>query len=185
MRNMRSLIRSLVLIAPFLLSVSPATSRSGKTGDATDSASAFDGTFTIRGVTGHARHTHGGESAHIGHVRFEIENRGTTARKLTVAGIEFLRGIKDCEHAPSEVASRPKSGGIFLEDGVQKESRPQVTVNAGAKVGAMVGFVAVDAYYVYCDRFAVRVRFNVDGSPLVVTDEVVVMRIEPLREHDH
>lgn len=182
---MRALIRSLAFIAPLLLSSAPASSRGGKTGDATDSASAFDGTFIIRGVTQHARHTHGGESAHIGHVRFELENRGTTARKLTVAGIEFLRGIKDCEHAPSEVASRPKSGGIFLEDGTQKESRPQVVVKAGAKVGATVGFVAVDAYYVYCDRFAVRVRFNVDGTPIVVTDEVVVMRMEPLRDRAH
>lgn len=185
MRDMRSLIRSFVLIAPFLLSSAPAISRSGKTGDATNSASAFDGTFAIRGITQHARHTHGGEPAHIGHVRFEIENRSTTARKLTVAGIEFLQGNKDCENAPSKVAAQPKSGGIFLEDGVQKESSQQVVVKAGAKVVAMVGFVAVDAYYVYCDRFAVRVRFNVDGTPLVVTDEVVVMRIEPLRDHDH
>ena len=185
MRLMRSLIRPLVLIAPFFLSVLPGTSRGGQTGDATDSASAFDGTFTIRGVTQHAIHTHGGPAARIGYVRFEIENRGTAARKLSVAGIEYLRGDKDCENAPTKVVSRPKSGGIHLEDGVQRESRPQVAVKAGAKVGATVGFVAVEAYYVYCDRFSVRVRFNVDGTPLVVTDEVSVMREEPLRERDH
>lgn len=183
MRDMRRLIRSLVLLVPFLLPVLPQISRGGTTGDATDSASAFDGAFIIRGVTQHAIHTHGGAPARIGHVRFEIENRGTAARKLSVAGIEFLRGSKSCEHAPSQIASRPKSGGILVEDGTQKESRAQVVVKAGAKVGATLGFVAVDAYYVYCDRFAVRVRFSVDGSPLVVTDEVVVMREEPLRDH--
>lgn len=43
-----------------------------------------------------------------------------------------------------------------------------------------VGFTAVPAYYVYCDRFAFRVYFHVDGEKLAVIDEVNITREEPL-----
>lgn len=151
--------------------------------DATTSATAAGGKFVIRGVTQHAIHTHGGAPAQIGHASFVFENRSDKPRRVSVIDIEFLRGNKNCEHAPQTVVSHPKSGGILLADGKQRESAPQVEVKAGATVNATVGFVAVPAYYVYCDRFALRIHFQVDGEKVAVIDEVNVTREEPLREH--
>ena len=92
--------------------------------------------------------------------------------------------MKSGLNPPSKVISHPKSGGILLGDGTQRESAPQVEVKAGATVEATVGFPSVPAYYLYCDRFAFRVHFRVDGEKIAVIDEVNITRMEPLRPHD-
>lgn len=171
-----------VSICLIVSSVFSATS-SGWT-DATSSAASVRNDFEIHGITGHARHMHGGPPAQIGDVRFTFANRSAKPRQVTVTDIEFLQGNKDCDHPPAKVTAHPKSGGILLEDGVQRESSQNVTVKAGATVEASVGFTAMPAYYVYCDRFAVRVHFQVDGEKLVVVDEIAVVRVEPFRHKD-
>ena len=75
----------------------------------------------------------------------------------------------------------PKSGGILLSNGKQRQSAPEVEVKAGATVAATVGFTSVAAHYVYCDRFAFRVYSHVDGEKLAIVDEVNITREEPLR----
>lgn len=149
--------------------------------DATTSATTVRSQFTVRGVTGHARHTHGGPPAQLGHARFVFENRGSKSRWISVLDIEFLQGVKDCDHPPRKVVSHPKPAGILLTDGAQRESAPRVEVKAGATVEAIVGFPAVPAYYVFCDRFAFLVHFQVDDEKLAVVDEVNITRVEPLR----
>lgn len=79
-----------------------------------------------------------------------------------------------------KLVSRPRVGGMLLDDGEQRQSATEVEVKPGT-VEAIVGFSAVPAYYVYCDRFAIRVDFLVEGSRVAVTDEIVVTREEPLR----
>jgi len=173
--------RLYALSGVFLLALSiafPESSR-GWT-DATTQAAATRSKFEIRGVTGQARHTHGGPPAQLGHASFVLVNRGDRARRVSVVDIEFLQGSKDCDQPPSQIVSHPKSGGILLSDGKQRQSAPEVEVKAGATVEAIVGFTAVPAYYVYCDRFAFRVYFLVDGEKLAVIDEVNITREEPL-----
>ncbi len=152
--------------------------------DATTSATLPGGEFTIRGLSGHATHSHGGAPAQVGHISVVFENRGRTAQRVTVSDIEFLQGIKDCEHAPQKVASHPAFGGILLDDGKMRESAREVEIAPGARVSATVGFAAVPVYYVYCDRFAFRVGFRVGKARLAVVSEVNVTRREPLRHHD-
>jgi hypothetical protein len=177
MRSRRNVLASMVGLA---LPITLERISSGWT-DATTRATALKGKFEIRGVTGHARHTHGGDAAHLGHARFVFINHDDKPHRVSVVDVEFLRGIKSCDIPPSQVASHPKSGGILLQDGNQRESAPQVEVKAGATVEAMVGFTSVEAYYVYCDRFAFRVHFRVDGERIAVIDEINVARVSPLR----
>lgn len=151
--------------------------------DATTRVTSAQGRFEIHGLAGEARHLHGGPPAQLGHARFVFLNRGDAPRRVSVVDIEFLQNVKDCENPPSKTVAHPKSGGILLEDGVQRESAAQVEVKANATVEATVGFAAVPAYYVYCDRFAFRVHFLIDGEKLAVIDEVTLTREEPLRPH--
>ena len=167
----------------FIMPIVVSKTSSGWT-DATSSAAAARGDFEIQGITGHARHLHGGPPAQIGHAGFTFVNRSAKPQQVSVMQIEFLHGNKDCNHPPAQVASHPKSGGILLDDGVQRESAAQVTVKPGATVGATVGFTAVPAYYVFCDRFAVRVHFLVGGERLTVIDEINITRVEPLRQRE-
>ena len=159
------------------------TSSSGWT-DATTSATAVQSKLEIRGVSGQAMHTHGGAPAQLHHARFAFANHDEKSHWVSVVEIELLQGMKGCDHPPDKVVSHPKSGGILLSDGIQRESAPRVEVKAGATVGATVGFTSVPAYYVYCDRFAFRVYFQVDGEKVAVIDEVNITRMEPMRPHD-
>lgn len=152
--------------------------------DATTSAAVLGGELVIRGVDGHASHTHGGPPAQLGHVGFVFENRGRQAQRVTVRDIEFLRGSGSCDQAPQQVVSHPKSGGILLDDGTMRESAPQVEIAPGATVAGTVGFVAVPAYYTWCDRFAFRVVFQIGKTRIGVVSEVHVTRREPLRPRE-
>lgn len=132
---------------------------------------------TVAGVDGTARHTHGGEPAHLGTARFTVSCASATT--LGVEHIEFLMG-GDCAALPSRVASAPKVGGLMVEG--MKASALTVTIPAGKPTALDVSFPAVDAYYVHCDRFAFRVSFRAGGELLVATAETNVEREEPLRE---
>jgi hypothetical protein len=149
--------------------------------EATTSATAAQSKLEIRGVSGQARHLHAGAPAQLGHARFVFINHDEKSHRVSVTDIEFLHGIKSCEQPPSKVVSHLKSGGILLLDGKQRESAPRVEVPAGATVEATVGFTSVPAYYVYCDRFAFRVHFQVDAEKIAVMSEVNITWVEPLR----
>jgi hypothetical protein len=163
----------------------PAPSASASTpaaaGSASTTASSADGEVAIQGLDGYARHTHGGAPARLGWARFRVENRGRKPRAIRAEAVDYLHG-HSCEVAPAEVRASPKPTGLLAEDGVQKESAPSITLAPGAALEIIVGFApAVDAYYVFCDRFAFRVRFGVDGAPLAVVAETHVARVEPPR----
>lgn len=149
--------------------------------DGNTAAGLFGGRFVIQGLGGHASHTHGGPPAQVGGVRVRLQNHTDQAQRVSVTDIEFLTGVKDCDHPPTQVVSHPRFGGLFWEDSDQKESTPQLLIPAGKTATVSVGFASVPAYYVYCDRFAFRVHFKVGKSTIAVVSEVLVTRREPLR----
>jgi hypothetical protein len=142
------------------------------------STTASVGPLTVTGLDGHARHTHGGPPARLGHARFRVTRTGLGRGRLTVQRIEFLTG-HSCEAPPAEVSGTPRFGGLLPEDGSLAESVLSLGVGPGT-VDVMVGFEAVEAYYSWCDRFAFRVTFDADGEPLTVVAETQVTRVEPL-----
>lgn len=144
-------------------------------------AVADHGLFIIQGKTTRAWHIHGGPAANLGQARFRMENHGPQSQRVSVVEIEFLRSVQDCEHPPREVASHPRFGGLFVEDSAQRASTRQIDVKPGAAMDVTVGFAAVPAYYVYCDRFAFRVHFTIGSERVVAVSEAQVTRREPLR----
>ncbi len=169
----------------FVLRLPSASARTGgatagRTRSASGVASTSDGEFTLRGLDRSVRHTHGGEPARLGHVAVEATNRGRVPRRLRAVAVEFLHG-HDCENPPAQIVATPRPSGLLvLTGGVQRDSTLDVAVAAGATVEAEVGFApAVEAYSTWCDRFAFRVLFRVDGSaPLSVVSEMRVIRVE-------
>lgn len=176
---MRQVVWRVSVLAALLFSAAGLRPGYGRV-EATTSTALPGGEFIIRGISGHAFHTHGGAPAQVGHVRVGFENRGRTAQRVTVSNIEFLRGSHDCDQAPQKVASHPRPSGILLDDGKMRESARQVDIAPGATVTATVGFAAVPVYYTYCDRFAFRVFFLVGKARIGVVSEVHVTREEPL-----
>jgi hypothetical protein len=155
--------------------------RLGGIRSASTSATTPDGTVIIRGLDGSAMHTHGGAPARLGGATFQVTNQSCRSRTIQAETVEHLYG-RSCTEAPAQVRARPRSAGLLVDDGSQTESRPSVTVAPGADVAVSLGFSpSVQAYYTFCDRFAFRVRFRVDGDPLVVVAETIVTREEPLR----
>ena len=75
-----------ITIGLIVSSVFSATS-SGRT-DATSSAASVRNDFEIHGITGQARHMHGGPPAQIGDARFTFANRSAKPRQVTVTDIE-------------------------------------------------------------------------------------------------
>ncbi|MEL6346919.1 MAG: hypothetical protein AAFV53_27650 [Myxococcota bacterium] len=144
---------------------------------ASTTASSEDSRLTVTGIDGHARHTHGGPPAAIGHARFQIQWRGEQPVRLTVTHVDFLIG-HDCEHPPATVSSSPKVGGLILAEGMV-ESAKAVTLTPNSDNQLTVGFPAVSAYYTHCDRFAFRVTFQADDLALTALAETNVMRVEP------
>ncbi|HMR77704.1 MAG TPA: hypothetical protein PKD61_21495, partial [Polyangiaceae bacterium] len=135
----------------------------------------------IAGQDRPARHTHGGAPARIGSVTFAVTNDSKQARKISVQRIEFLRD-HGCDAPPSTVVSRPKLGALIFEEDDDVRSKPKLEIAPGTSREVRVGFQSVDAYYVWCDRFAIRVHFLVDGvHSLAPIAELVVTRVQPLR----
>jgi hypothetical protein len=134
-----------------------------------------------------ARHTHGGPPAPLGHARFELTNEGSTPVAVRPTAALFVRTIKDCDEPPSEPVERLVPAGLFPEDDRWTESRPALVVEPGETVRVIVGWPAVDAYYVYCDRFGFRVTFELEVAGAIVEArtvlaEIQVIRVEPLRD---
>ncbi len=148
---------------------------------ANTTARSADGAVSVEGLTGSARHTHGGEAARLGYARFRVTSTAEEPRPLTVTKVVFLRG-HDCERAPTEVVSTPAFGGIFPDDGSLDHSVRTWPVPPGTSTEIHVGFEAVQAYYTWCDRFVFRVHFDASGEALVASAETNVTRVEPLRE---
>ena len=92
--------------------------------------------------------------------------------------IEYLTGGA-CETPPTSVHSEPVFAGFFVRG--MSESARSVTVEPGKPIRIEVGFPAVDAYYVHCDRFAFRVTFQAGPHTLTAIAETNVARDEPLR----
>lgn len=148
---------------------------------ASTEATTEDGTLTIRGLDGSARHQHGGPGAPLGHFRIEVVNRSQRPRTLGIRSIEFLRGHR-CDQVPNEIQAHPKPAGLLPEDGSQRESSKTLSVKPGATLGITVGFhPRVEAYYTYCDRFAFRAHVTVDETTLEVVSETRVTRFDPRR----
>jgi hypothetical protein len=124
----------------------------------------------IAGVTGHARHEHGGDASQLGHATFQADNPLAHDVALRATKVEFLT-----DHScalPSEVRARPKVTGVSPAS--LPPGRSEIEVS----------FEAQSAYQAYCDRFAARVTFSVAGARAPVTVEYEVMRFEPLRKRD-
>lgn len=158
----------------------PGTTRDGSASSVSKSK---DGLLHIAGQDRRARHTHGGAPARVGNVTFVITNDGQRARRVTAKSADFLRD-KGCEAPPSTVVSHPQlSELIFEDDDDPRGSTLTLEIPARSSRAVRVGFASVEAYYVYCDRFAIRVQFSVDErETLAVTSELAVMRVTPVGE---
>ena len=124
----------------------------------------------------HSIHSHGGEAAHLREARFVVHNGNARTANVSVVRVEYLTG-HSCNVLPSTVRSTPKIDGLSVGSAppaarvaIPPESRTPITVE----------FAPVDAYYTYCDRFAFRVTFDVDGTPVQSTAETEVSRVDPL-----
>ena len=142
-------------------------------------ATSSSGHVHVVGIDDYAGHMHGGPAAWVGGATFEFTVAEGSEVEMTVTRIEFLTG-RSCENPPSEVSSEPSFGGLWADQLGMTESALALTLPSGL-TEVSVGFAAVEAYYVYCDRFAFRVTFDVDGEELVAVSETLVTRREPLR----
>jgi hypothetical protein len=124
-----------------------------------------------------AIHSHGGEAAHLRSARFVVHNPNATAATLSVLRVDYLTG-SSCETPPTRVRSSPKADGISLRSALPAK---RVSIAAGATAPITVEFSPVDAYYVYCNRFAFRVTFDAGGTRLQSTAETEVHRVDPPR----
>jgi len=140
-----------------------------------------DGKLFIAGQDRRARHTHGGDPAHIGNVTFVVTNDSDRARRITGKRADFLRD-HGCDAPASTVVSHPKLAGlVFEEDDDPRVETLTLEIPPGTSRAIRVGFTAVDAYYAWCDRFAIRVHFSVDGREMLApVAELAVIRMEPL-----
>jgi hypothetical protein len=141
-----------------------------------------DGKLFIAGQDRHARHTHGGDAAHIGDVTFVVTNDSDRPRKITAKGVEFLHD-SSCEKPAATVRSKPKLGSIIFDDDEDyRGATTSLSIPAKTSKAVNVGFEPVSAYMAWCDRFAIRVRFSVDGKEtLAPVADLRVIRMQPLR----
>ncbi len=141
-----------------------------------------DGKLFIAGQDRHARHTHGGDAAHIGNVTFVVTNDSDRPRKITAQGVEFLHD-SSCEKPAATLRSKPKLGSIIFDDDEDyRAATATLSVPPKTSKAVNVNFEPVSAYMVWCDRFAIRVRFSVDGKEtLAPVADLRVIRVQPLR----
>jgi hypothetical protein len=128
----------------------------------------------IRGEEQRRSHAHGGEPASVGSARFEIRHDGPGPLRVSVRRVEWLTS-PTCDGA-FVVRATPRASGLALDDGAPAAS---VHVPPGTTT-VEVEFDAQSAYYAYCDRFAARVTFDVEGERVRATAEWLIARREPL-----
>lgn len=132
-------------------------------------------------VTGHARHTHGGEPAHVSSARVDFTNEGATHR-LRVAAVDFLSDHGgDCHGLATTFRKHLEPSGLRFADDEGYAPNGEVVVAPASRGQLEVYFEPADAYYTYCDTFAFRVQLLVDATPKVVVVELQVTRVEPMR----
>jgi hypothetical protein len=116
---------------------------------------------------GHAMHEHGGHPAQLYDAKFTVHNGGSQPAVVNVTRVDFLESYS-CDVFPNTLRSSPKPQPL------------RVTVPAGSTMPLEVHFSGVPAYEAWCERFAFRVTFDVDGTAMQSTAETHVVRIEPL-----
>jgi hypothetical protein len=82
------------------------------------------------------------------------------------------------------VRSHPNLTGLRIDDDSpwKTGASTQVELPAGASVEIVAYFAPIEAYTAWCERFAFRVTFELDGSEqLSAVAETFVARVEPLR----
>lgn len=134
----------------------------------------------IAGQDRGARHLHGGAPARIGYVRFVVTNDSDQKRRVTATQVAYLRDHR-CGATPTTVASRPKLGYLYVDGEYPKDATTSLDIPPHSSETVMVSFEAVEAYYVWCDRFAIRVSFQVGGESLAPVAELQVVRVTPVR----
>ncbi len=152
-------------------------------GSASTSAKSPDGAILVTGRDGHARHAHGGPPARLGEAHFRVTNQSDRPRTLRPTKIEALRS-DGCD-VPSEVTARPKLTDVATEGyhDPAAPSREDLEIPPRAEIDLVVSFSPpVDAYMAWCQRFAFRVTFDLDGGGrLTAVAETHVARFEPRR----
>jgi hypothetical protein len=145
-------------------------------------ASSADGNLRISGLTSEARHWHGGRPALLFDAKFQIENRSSAARSVSIERVVFVKR-HPCGDPGSKVTSELKSAGITVERaGNYERTRPRAQLRARETAVLRVGFPAVEAYQVWCDYFSFEVTFRLEGGEaLTATARTDVRRVTPLR----
>ncbi|MCA9611339.1 MAG: hypothetical protein KC586_01140 [Myxococcales bacterium] len=133
----------------------------------------------LRGLEGHARHTHGGDAAEIGDVDFELTLERPT--RLRVREVVWLTS-PTCEPDFTERA-RLGAGHLYVPPATRSVPGDEGVELAAGTHRVTVGFPSQPAYYAYCDRFAARVVFDVGGTSMEARAEVMVTRMEPYDRH--
>jgi hypothetical protein len=154
-----------------------APSGSAKAREGSTSAVSADGRVSILGRGEYAVHDHGGPPAHIGSASFEVHNQRERPLRVSVRDIEWLVG-SGC-NPPRAVAAHPALGELRLGRGGQGVGA-SVTVPTKSKVDIEVGYAWQEAYMTFCDRFATRVIFDVEGEAIPALAEHHVVRRTPL-----
>lgn len=128
----------------------------------------------VRGEDQRRSHAHGGEPATVGGARFSIRNDGPAPLRVAVRRVEWLTS-PSCD-GPFEVRATPRVAGLAIDDGPTERSVRVPTGDSSVEVE----FEAQPAYYAYCDRFAARVTFDVEGEAVRASAEWLIARREPL-----
>ena len=142
-----------------------------------------DGKLFIAGQDRPARHTHGGAPARIGQVTFAVTNDGAAPRTIEAKSVELLHD-SSCEKPASTVRSKPKLASVMFDDDEDyRGATTRLAIPPGSSKDVVVQFEPVEAYMAWCDRFAIRVGFSVDGKEtLSAVADLRVIRVQPLRE---
>ena len=117
--------------------------------------------LSVVGETTHARHTHGGASARLGHARFRVQNGTGRALPIRALSGEFVTngGSRPLENISLSVSEIPRGESTFE-----------------------VYFASHPAYQSWNQRFAARLRLRVGSATLTPQADYRVIRVEPLRE---
>ena len=155
--------------------------------DAAKTASAIASRLVrITGRESHAMHTHGCDPAHVSDARFAVQNDDDVEHVIRVESVDYLvdHGVQPCTGVASTFFKQLPPSGIRFDDAdAGFDMKTFVVVPPHAERGVVIGFSVADAYYTYCDTFAFRAVFRVEGiaGALIAVAPLSVMREEPWR----
>jgi hypothetical protein len=124
------------------------------------------GGLSITGEEQTVYHTHGGKGAMVSSVSLLVKNPGADAHTLRVTGVERL-------HGPCNADGWDDARALVVH-----EPADAVTIQGGEETRVAVVFEPVECYNA-CDRFAFRVKLDVDGAAREVVSSLIVEREEP------